>query len=53
MGRFLEKYNLLKLIQENRKYEQPTTKEMKSIINNCSTMKTPGTDGFSTHLRTK
>ena len=49
MDKFLEKYNLPKLNQEEiENLNRPTTStEIKTIIGNIPTNKTPGPDGFT------
>ena len=48
MDKFLEKYNLPKLNQEEiEKFNRPTTSmEIKTVIKNLPTNKSPGPDGF-------
>ena len=49
MDQFLEKYNFPKLNQKkNRKSYRPiTTMEIKIVIKNLTTNKSPGPDGFT------
>ena len=48
MGKFLEKYNLPKLNQEEiENVNRPiTSMEMETVAKNLPTNKSPGTDGF-------
>ena len=48
MDKFLEKYNLSKLNQEERVNlnRLTTSTEIKTVIKNLSTNKSPGPDGF-------
>ena len=49
MDKFLEKHNLLRLNQEEiENMNRPiTSNEIKTIIKNLPTNKSPGTDGFT------
>ena len=49
MGKFLEKYNLPKLNQEEiENLNRPiTSTEMETVIRNLPTNKSPGPDGFT------
>ena len=49
MGKFLEKYNIPKLNQkEIKKFNRPITcTEIKTVIKNLPTNKSPGPDGFT------
>ena len=49
MDKFLKKYNVPKLNQEEREYlNRPiTSTEIKTVIRNLPTSKSPGPDGFT------
>ena len=46
MDKFLEKYNFLKLNQEEIKKNLNTTTEIETVIRNLPANKSPGPDGF-------
>ena len=47
MDKFLEKYNLPKLNQEEIENLNDPSKDMKAVIKNLPTNKSPGLDGFT------
>ena len=47
MDKFLEKYNVPKLNQEKIEKLNRTSMEIKTVIKNLSTNKSPGPDGFT------
>ena len=54
MDKFLEKYNFPKLNQEDENLNRPiTSTEIKTIIRNLPTNKSPGPDGFTAEFYQK
>ena len=51
MDKFLEKYNFLKLNQEEKDLNKPiTSTEIETVIRNLPANKSPGPDGFIAEL---
>ena len=53
MDEFLQKYNLLKLNQEEIENRPNTSTEIETVIKNLPTNKSPGPDGFTGEFLSK